>query len=110
MSQSKVRWLLSLLLGLIFLVAGAVAGWTCCVLFGDHSDSSVIAMSWGDGKYGKQFYGAQVYVVPEGGVFGVRARVFIGGPGSDYYHECGEIGRAKSVEDAIDRFGKIHWD
>jgi hypothetical protein len=94
----------------VFLFAGVVSGWLLCVFFGSFTDSSIIAASWGDGKYGKHFYGAQVYLIPDGTEFSVRARVFIGRPGSNYLEDFGQIGHAKSVQEAIDRFGIIHWD
>jgi hypothetical protein len=65
-------------------------------------------MSWGDGKYGKKFYCAQVYVVTAGKEYTVRARVLIG-PGNASYHDCGDIGRATGIQEAVDRWGQIRW-
>lgn len=73
----------------------------------------LVAMSWGDGKHGTAFYGAQVYLEPlepDGG-YSVRARVHIGR--GDYYfayvHDMGEIGRAATDAEAVARFGSIVW-
>lgn len=96
--------------GCIALMAiGAFVGWFLSGVFNERAHDRTIAMSWGDGKYGKNFYGAHVYLVPEGDEYSVRARVLIG-PGNNYYDDFQEIGRAKSVQEAIDRFGKIQWD
>jgi hypothetical protein len=88
---------------------GIVLGWLLSGIFGERAVDRTIAMSWGDGKYGKDFYGAQVYLVPVGSEFSVRARVFIG-PGNGYYHDFEEIGRVTTVSEAVDRFGKIRWE
>jgi len=70
-------------------------------------------MSWGDGRYGKAFYGAHVYLEPleEELGYSVRARVFIGRGTfwSSYQHEMGEIGRAASDEEAVERWGTLIW-
>ena len=103
------RILLGCLLCITCIGLGVVAGWFASGVFGERAFDRTIAMSWGDGKYGKDFYGAQVYLVPTGSEYSVRARVVIGA-GNPYYHDCEEIGRATSVRDAVNRFGKIHWD
>jgi hypothetical protein len=46
--------------------------------------------------------------VPEASGYSVRARVAIG-RGTDYFHECGELGKARSDEDAVARFGRVVW-
>ena len=97
------------LLPLICLAFGVFGGWWLSGIFGQRAIDRTIAMSWGDGKYGKQFYGAQVYAVPQGSEYSVRARILIG-PGNGYYHDCEEIGRAATVQEAIERFGKILWE
>lgn len=96
-----------LIMSVICFTTGAATGWILNGVIGDRPIT--IAMSWGDGKYGKQFYGAQVYLVPQGEDYAVHARVQIG-PGNPYYHDCGQIGRAASVQDAVERFGTIRWD
>lgn len=70
--------------------------------------SKLLAVSWGDGKYGKAFYGAIVYLEPA--TFGqrVKARVQIG-RGNPMFHECGELGRAATAEEAVAKWGKIDW-
>jgi hypothetical protein len=88
---------------------GALCGWFLSGIFGERAIDRTIAMSWGDGRYGKQFYGAQVYVVPQGSEYSVRARILIG-PGNGYYHDGEEIGRAATIQESIDRFGKIHGE
>jgi hypothetical protein len=67
-----------------------------------------IAMSWGDGKYGPAFYGAWVYVEPANGAYAVHARVWLGA-GNDAWHECGELGRAATHEEAVRRWGRVAW-
>ena len=85
---------------------GYVARW----YFGEVQPADqTIAMKWGDGKYGQNFYGAQVYLIPAGAGYSVHARVFIG-PGNNFFHDCAEIGRATSVQDALDHFGTITWE
>jgi hypothetical protein len=92
----------------VVVALGAAAGWLLSGVLGERAIDRTIAMSWGDGRYGKDFYGAQVYLVPDGAGYSVRARVLIGA-GNDSCHDCGEIGRAASVEEAVERFGRIHW-
>lgn len=65
-------------------------------------------MSWGDGKYGKAFYGAQVYVEPVGSRFTVRAQVHIG-HGNSLYKDCGVLGTEDSLSEAVQKWGKIDW-
>ena len=68
----------------------------------------LVAVSWGDGE-GEQLkahYGAYVFLVPEGGDYSVRAKVYIG-RGNGYYHDCGEIGRAKNDVEAVEKWGTI---
>jgi hypothetical protein len=71
-------------------------------------DERIIAVQWGDGKYGLAFYGAFVYMAREPAFISVRARVFIG-HGNDYWHDCGEIGRVQTEEEAIEKWGRIVW-
>ena len=89
-------------------VLGFVTGAYC--LSRDHSAQvgDVIAMDWGDGKYGKAFYGAQVYVVPAGARFIVRAQIHIG-YGNGYLHDGGVLGIGNSFEEAVQKWGKIEW-
>lgn len=68
---------------------------------------NVVAMKWGDGKYGKAFYGAQVYLAPAPKGNSVRARVLIGA--ESYYHDCGELAVVGTKEEAVARFSDIEW-
>ena len=68
----------------------------------------VVAMSWGDGKYGSSFYGAHVYLDPQSSGYSVRARVFIG-RGNNYFHDCSELGTVRTDAEAVARWGKIDW-
>lgn len=70
--------------------------------------SKLLAVSWGDGKYGKAFYGAFVYLEPVTGGQRVKAQVQIG-RGNPMFHECGEIGRAATAEEAVAKWSKIDW-
>jgi hypothetical protein len=104
-----LRWFLVCSVGgFTLFVLGVIFGWLVSGYFGERAIDRSIAMSWGDGKYGKDFYGAQVYLVPVGSQYSVRARVHIGS-GNAYYHDCGELGRANSVQEAIERWGTIRW-
>lgn len=62
----------------------------------------VVAMNWGDGKYGPALYGAHVYLKPQASGYLVRARVYVG-RGNDYFHDCGELGRVATDADAVAR-------
>lgn len=68
----------------------------------------VVAMRWGDGKYGRAFYGAQVYLQPTHGEYVVRARVHLG-RGNGYFHDCGVIGKAKTAEEAVEKWSAIEF-
>jgi hypothetical protein len=68
----------------------------------------VVAMRWGDGKYGPSFYGAHVYLKPLASGYSVRARVYIG-RGNSYFHDCGELGTVQTDPEAVARWGTIDW-
>ena len=68
----------------------------------------VVAMSWGDGKYGAAFYGAQVYLEPQAIGYSVRAQVFLG-RGNRCFHDCGELGSVATDAEAVARWGTIEW-
>jgi hypothetical protein len=70
--------------------------------------SRLLAVSWGDGKYGKAFYGAYVYLEPTTGGQAVKAQVQIG-RGNPMFHDCGELGRVVTAEEAVAKWGKIDW-
>ncbi len=69
----------------------------------------IVAMAWGDGAYGKAFYGAQVYVEPAGTRFVVHARIHLG-HGNSLFHDCGLLGTEDSFAMAVERWGKINWE
>ena len=69
---------------------------------------NVLAMAWGDGGYGKAFYGAQAYVEPKGGRFEVHAVIRIG-HGNDYFNDCGLLDTVDTFEEAVQKWGKIEW-
>ena len=71
-------------------------------------EEQLLAVAWGDGKYGPGFYGAYVFLEPALTGYRVRARVAIG-RGNGMFHDCGEIGQSPSHEDAVARFGTIEW-
>src|SRR5687767_2483464 len=94
-------------------IAGALGfalGWTMANNRNETLLNRVVAFSWGDGKHGKGFYGAQVYLDGDPDSFGylVRARVHLG-RGNDYFHDCGILGKAHAPEDAVEQWGKIEW-
>ena len=73
----------------------------------------VVAMGWGDGKYGDAFYGALVYLEPQSSGYSTRAKVYIGrdniGRGTSYIHDCGQLGTVKTHAEAVARWGAIAW-
>ena len=69
---------------------------------------ATIAFRWGDGKYGEAFYGMHVFEVRTASGVDVRATIEIG-PGNPMWHDCGQIGRAESHEEAARRFSVISW-
>jgi len=93
---------------LVALAIGFAAGWW----IGDSRSTarldSVVAMSWGDGKYGPAFYGAHVFLEPRETGYSVQARVYIG-RGYGAYHDCGELGRVQTDAEAVARWGRIEW-
>jgi hypothetical protein len=95
-------------IGLVTLGVGVGAGWIAAARSAELRAARLVAVSWGDGKYGPAFYGAFVYLVSEGGGYSVRARVALG-RGNDSFHECGELGKVRTDEDAVARFGRVVW-
>jgi hypothetical protein len=91
--------------------AGSVAStyaWTVPQDSSGDNVEQIVAMRWGDGKYGQAFYGAQVYLQPSDGEYVVRARVHIG-RGNGYFHDCGPIGRTKTAEEAVGKWSAIEF-
>lgn len=65
-------------------------------------------MNWGDGKYGKGFHGACVYLEPISDGYCVQAQVLIG-RNNGMSLDCGELGRVKEDAEAVSKWGKITW-
>jgi hypothetical protein len=90
--------------------SGFIAGWMVCCSGTPpsiHRIDRVVAFQWGDGKYGKAFYGAHVYLEPVSGGYSVRAAVHIGG--YDYLDDLGEIGKAATQTEAREKWGTIEF-
>jgi len=68
----------------------------------------VVAVAWGDGRYGEAFYGARVYLEPATVGYSVHAKVSIG-RGDGYSFDCGIIGTAADDAAAVRRWGKIEF-
>ena len=98
----------AVVVGFVALLVGIIAGRLVANNANTERLDRVVAMSWGDGKYGKGFYGAHVYLSTEKGQFSVRARVLIG-RGNDYYHDCGVLGKVTDASEAVERWGAIDW-
>ena len=92
----------------VALLVGFIVGWIRASSVGATRLERVVAMSWGNGKYGPSFYGAHVYLEPASSGYSVRARVYIG-RGNDYFHDCGELGTAQTDSEAVARWGTIDW-
>ena len=90
------------------LLVGFVAGWLRANSVGTDRLDRMIAMSWGDGKYGPAFYGARVYLEPESDGYSVKALVQIA-RGSPYFHDLGELGKVRTDAEAVARWGRIEW-
>ncbi|QOV88810.1 hypothetical protein [Humisphaera borealis] len=71
----------------------------------------VVAISWSDGTRGQTpaFYGAEVYATPDGTEYVVRTRVWIGRSPYYYHDPLGELGRVKTWEEAVAKWGNIQW-
>jgi hypothetical protein len=87
---------------------GFACGWYLSTRSNETRLERVVALSWGDGKYGPAFYGAHVYLKPIESGYSVRARIYIG-RGNNYFHDCGELGRAKTDAEAVSTWGNIEW-
>ena len=93
---------------LLGMILGTIVTFIVQILSMENPIDKSIAVSWGDGKYGKAFYGVEVYLEKAETDCVVKARIHIG-HGNDYFHDCGEIGRVKNNVEAVDRFGIITW-
>ena len=76
----------------------------------DDYKSELIAVKHIDGKYGKAFYGVEVFGKEVGNRIEIYARIHIGGVDKFYYHDCGKIGIAFNWQDAKEKFGNISFD
>ena len=76
----------------------------------DDYKSDLIAVKHIDGKYGKAFYGVEVFGKDVGNRIEVYVRVHIGGVDRAYYHDCGQIGFAWNWQEAKEKFGNITFD
>ena len=92
----------------VALLMGFIMGWVRANNVSATHLERVVAMKWGDGKYGPSFYGAHVYLEPASSGYSVRARVYIG-RGNDYFHDCGELGTVQADAEAVARWGEIDW-
>jgi len=107
--MSRVLRILGKTLVAILAVAlGFTAGWMLASRRSETRMDRVVAMAWGDGKYGQAFYGAQVSLEPAASGYTVRARVYIG-RGNDYFYDCGSIGKAADDVEAVKKWGTIEF-
>ena len=87
---------------------GFIAGWIWASIQIADSVDRIVAMSWGDGRGGPSYYGAQVYLEPVTSGYSVKARVLIG-RGDGYFHNCGVLGTAQTDSAAVAKWGTIDW-
>lgn len=102
----KVTTLLIAIFGALLI--GFCAGWAVAISHSETQVQRIVAMSWGDSKYGSALYGAQVFLEPQSPGYAVVARVAIG-RGGGYYHDLGELGRVATDKEAVAKWGKIDW-
>ena len=76
----------------------------------DNYKSDLIAVKHIDGKYGKAFYGVEVFGKDVGNKIEIYARIHIGGIDRLYLHNCGKIGIAFSWQEAREKYGNINFD
>ena len=76
----------------------------------DDYKSDLIAVKHIDGKYGKAFYGVEVFGKDAGNRIEIYAKIHIGGVDKFYYHDCGKIGIAGNWQEAKEKFGNISFD
>jgi hypothetical protein len=91
-----------------WVAVGGFVGWVVGYQQASDKVHQIVAMSWGDGKYGPAFYGTEVYLNPIDEGFSVRGRVWIG-RGNPMYHDIGELGVVQNAEDATKKWGDITW-
>ncbi|MBI3880518.1 MAG: hypothetical protein HY301_10720 [Verrucomicrobia bacterium] len=95
-------------IAVVALLVGFVVGWIQAGSVSATRLERVVAMRWGDGKYGPSFYGAHVYLEPVTSGYSVRARIYIG-RGNDYFYDCGELGKVQTDSEAVARWSAIDW-
>ena len=95
-------------LAFLAIALGFAAGWVVVSRQSETRMDRVVAMAWGDGKYGEAFYGAQVYLEPDASGYSVRARVYLG-RGNNYFYDCGSIGKAADDVEAVKKWGRIEF-
>jgi hypothetical protein len=95
-----------LLVAAVAVVLGAV--WAIGRHNADDAINHTITLVWGDGAYGKAFYGAHVYEQVDGKTVTVRARILIG-QGNGYEQDLGTLGVAASHAEAVATWGKVEW-
>ena len=96
---------------LVLIALGYMIGWIDFGIKKQKALNNIVAVSWGDGEGEQAFYGAYVFLVPEDGEYSVHAEVYIGRSTDyvNYFHDCGEIGRAKTDIEAVEKWGTIYW-
>jgi hypothetical protein len=97
-----------LAVAVVAILVGFVVGWVRASSLNATRLDRVIALRWGDGKYGPSFYGAHVYLEPVNNGYTVRARVYIG-RGNNYFHDCGVLGTVQTDSEAVAKWGAIDW-
>ena len=103
----KTKRILQYLGIMLFGVLAFFIGFYCGI---DDYKSDLIAVKHIDGKYGKAFYGVEVFGKDAGNRIEIYARIHIGGVDKFYYHDCGKIGIAFNWQDAKEKFGNISVD
>lgn len=89
-------------------VVGFVAGWGAIAAQSSKRAGRVVAVRWGDAAHAKAHYGAFVYLRQVQDAYSVRARVYFGRDGAAF-HDCGELGKAETPAEAVERWGDIEW-
>ncbi len=101
----KFTWVLIYIISILtFSIFGFMTGYISRL----DKSANLLAVSWGDGKYGKAFYGAQIFAYPVVAKYRVEAYVTIG-QGNPYYHDIGILGRVATWQEARDKYGNITW-
>ena len=94
---------------IISFLYGLALGWFIFKPQENYNIDNLIAMKWIDGKYGKGFYGVQIYYEPENDKYSVKGRVWIG-RNNAYWRDLGILGIVNSPEEALQKFGRIMND